>query len=371
LPTPITQYATVSVFTEDLVGDRSKCIIITGMDGKGDRIMAVFRNTFAASGGEGSPDIKFGKIAEIKIDGAIRIVETERTQAYQLGITTGASYKIAAHGKDPASSNELDQIEITYSYNPVSGVYEQSGITRIPGAQIEAKRLRELLNGNAKEFEEFVNGLWYHVSSDGTVENSRYVYFDTMEKEVVFYDEDTQQVYNWLGSSSTRYGLYISSQNISVATLRRVIDIELESLDSIRLKVFEDVHMKILIDAPWDGIYRKATSIKRSNKATLPVVAPFVDASYSSSIGDIQFSSDGGYEVDLNGFVRKGKYVFYLLENNELLNFLPADSSENRQSYRVIRNSNGRDFSLQRVSLTTKGIQEFHEAAIIFTKDTI
>jgi hypothetical protein len=100
-----------------------------------------------------------------------------------------------------------------------------------------------------------------------SISNDQYIYFDTAGRELIFYDKSTQQVYTWLSSTSTRYGLYISSQNISVATLRRVMDIELESIDSIRVKVFEDVRMKIGLNAPWDGSYRKSTSIKKTNTA--------------------------------------------------------------------------------------------------------
>ncbi|MDR2841930.1 MAG: pallilysin-related adhesin [Spirochaetaceae bacterium] len=364
-PTAITQISTVSMYTEDLIGDRSRCVIITGMNKQGERIMNVFLNQNKTST-DILPSAK--EIADIKIDGIISVIEAPRTQAYHLGMTNGETYKISAHGRDTSSSNPMDQIEVTYQYNQTAGRYVQESVKHIPGAQIEAQQLRNLLNGNAKEFEQFIDGLWYHINSDGTVDSTRYVFFDTKEREILFYDEDTQQVYSWKNSTSTRYGLYISTQNISVATLRRIMDIELGSLDSIRIKVFEDVHMRIAINAPWDGIYRKVSAKKLASKKPNISVQPFINAHYLSTIGNVQFFDTGDYEIEMNGTIKKGRYVFFGLEENELLEFLPVDKT-NRETYRVIRNEKKDDtFSLERIVLTVRGLQEFHDAPLIFTK---
>jgi hypothetical protein len=121
----------------------------------------------------------------------------------------------------------LDQLEIIYTYNSEKGVYERTGMTRIPVSQIEQRRVRELLNGDKDRFEQFITGLWYYVGPQGTTDDRQYIYFDPLSREIIFYGENIQQVFNWQNSRATRHGLYISSQNISVTTLRRFLDIEL------------------------------------------------------------------------------------------------------------------------------------------------
>ncbi|GMO51448.1 MAG: hypothetical protein Ta2G_09200 [Termitinemataceae bacterium] len=375
LSTPITQSSTLSMYSEDLLGDRSKCIIVTGMNNSAQRIMNIYRYNTASNA--------FDKIYDITIDGTISVVESERTQAYHLGMTNGQSYKISAHGRDLRSANPLDQIERIFAYNEKRNIFEEESVNKIPGAQVEAQKLKGLLNGNSSEFEQFIQGLWYRINQDGTVDNRRYVYFDTNDREVIFYDEDTQQVYNWLGSNATRYGLYISSQNISVSTLRRIMDIELESLDSIRIKVFEDVHMKILIDAPWDGSYRKAKSSRDSSKNTKHT-APFIDARYLSTLGSVVFSPEGNYEITQGENTKKGKYIFFMLEDNEFLEMIPENPAGEssvyidgrpknfgRETFLVERSEKSPlDFSLNRVKLTIRGLQEFHEAPIMFNAES-
>ncbi|MDR2795911.1 MAG: pallilysin-related adhesin, partial [Spirochaetaceae bacterium] len=379
-PSAVVRPGTVSLFTQDLTGDRSACIILTGMNGKGEHTMAVFRVTK----NDQDDGALIGKIADIKIDGTISIIETERTQAYQMGLTRGASFEIKGRGRDTSSSNEFDQIEITYSYNPDLGRYVQKKVDRIPGARAEGAQFSRLLSGSAAEFEQFISGLWYRVAPDMSVNNSQYIYFDTGGREIIFYDKSTQQVYKWLSSTSTRYGLYISSQNISVITLRRVMDIELESIDSIRVKVFEDVRMKIALSAPWDGSYRKSpASIKSGEAAALPI-KPYIDGTYNGPFGGITFSSNGEYVFNVSGKTQSGRYTFFTLDRQEYLELLPeggqtlpagvkmsADGKKVREVYRVVRpvqaETDGESFSLQRVRLGAGGIQEFHEDPIAFS----
>jgi hypothetical protein len=364
-PTVVARPGTASVYTQDLIGDRSVCILVSGMDSGGEHTLTVFR-----MGGPDTPskaETSITKIAELRIDGSIQVQEAERSRAYQTGLSNGQSFAIAAYGRDFSSSNVLDQVELIYAYNSGKGVYEQIRMTRIPGSQIEQRRVRELLNGDKERFEQFITGLWYYVSPQGTMDNRQYIYFDPRSREIIFYGENIQQVFGWQNSSATRRGLYISSQNISVTTLRRFLDIELESLDSIRVKVFEDVRLKIYVTAVWDGSYRKAETTESAAALSRPLnkVLPHIDASYEGSIGKITFFSNGNYTLASGGGTEKrGRYAFFALDNQELLELRPVNSGEEaRETYRVERGDSGA-MTLERIRLGTRGVQELHEAAV-------
>jgi hypothetical protein len=377
--TAATRPGTISLYAQDLIGDRGICVILTGMNALGEHTMTVFRRPQDT---QRSPaNQSFTKIAELRIDGSISVQETERSQAYQLGMAQGQSFKIAAYGHDYESSNMLDQIEISYEFNTRNGLYEQTRMVRVPGAQIEQRRIRELLSGSPGVFEEFINDLWYYVSPEGTLDSRQYVYFDPVNKELIFYGDETQQVFTWQNSTTTRYGLYIASQNISVTTLRRFLDIELESLDSIRIRVFEDVRMKIGISNSWDGSYRRAGAVKKAEPKTAEPVTPYIDAVYDSSIGKIRFSQDGVYELSAGGTTRKGRYTFFLVNDQELLELRPEQSPDartgqnpdprakpDREVFRVSgKNAEGRAFVLSRIRLGAAGIQDLPEAPISLT----
>ncbi|MDR1099307.1 MAG: pallilysin-related adhesin [Treponema sp.] len=390
-PTAAARPGTISLYTQDLIGDRSACVLLTGMNGLGEHTLTIFRKNSQFqpdappynSSGINQP---FTRIAELRIDGSISIQEAERPQAYHLGIARGRSFTIAAYGHDYESNNILDQVEITYAFNSGNGLYEQSKITRIPGSQIEQRRLRELLSGEPGIFEAFINDLWYYVGPEGTLDSRQYIYFDPPSKELIFFGDEAQQIFTWQNASPTRYGLYISSQNISVTTLRRFLDIELESLDSIRIKVFEDVRLKIGVNASWDGSYRRAGTVEQKQAAG--TVDSHIDALYDSSLGKMRFFPDGVYELNSGGSARRGRYAFFMINGQELLELRPEpnsvfrperpaaevrpENSESREIYRVeaappeegVPGGPRKNLSLSRVRLGTMGIQELHEGII-------
>jgi hypothetical protein len=267
-------------------------------------------------------------------------------------------------------------VELIYAYNAAKGFYEQIRLTRIPGSQFEQRRVREILNGGKEGFEQFITGLWYYVSPQGTLDNLQYIYFDPPSREIIFYGEEIQQVFTWQNSSATRNGLYVSSQNISVTTLRRFLNIELVSLDSIQVKVFEDVRLNIKATTPWDGSYRKATATGSAAEAagagtgTENTVLPYIDAVYDSSIGRLVFSADGNFELYSSGDIQKrGRYVFFKLDNQELLELRPR-TDRTHETYRVDRSGidNSVGITLTRIRLGTRGVQDLHEAAISLTE---
>jgi hypothetical protein len=374
-PTAVAKPGTTSVYTQDLIGDRSICILIGGMNNADEHTLTVFKMNGAEA------EAPFTKIAEIHADGSIQAQETERSRAYQTGLSRGQSFAITAWGRDFSSSNILDQVERIYTYNSGKDMYEQTRTNRIPGSQIEQRRVRELLSGGKEQFESFITGLWYYVGPQGTVDNRQYIYFDPRGGEIIFYGDDIQQVFNWQNSSATRQGLYIASQNISVSTLRRFLDIELESPDSIRVKVFEDVRLKIFVTAPWDGSYRKAQTREAAAPASLPDnKLPYIDASYEGAIGRIVFSPDGSYSLVSGDSEQRGRYVFFLLDNREILEIRPSNGGPSpagtaptetnpRETYLVERDSaeDPETITLAPIRLGVRGAQELHESAISLT----
>jgi len=361
-PTAATRPETISLFSQDLVGDRSKCIIVTGMNARNEHTMTVFRKSQLNLREQG-----FKKIAELQIDGSIIIQETGRSLAYQQGIAPGHSFPIAAYGHDSSSRNMLDQLETVYVFNPRNEQYEQGSVTRIPGSQVEQRRLREILSGAPGVFENFINDLWYYVSPQGTIDLRQYLYFDPAGKEIIFFGDETQQVFLWQSSSPTRYGLYVRSQNISITTLLRFIDIELESLDSIKLRVFEDVRLKITVSTSWDGSYRRASAV--TMKEPEKSIRPAVNAQYDSSWGRLEFLNTGEYTINSGSLARKGRYVFFNVDEYSLLELRPEQGEtqpENRMIYKV-ENAGNVALILSRVRLGTNGIQDMLETPITLT----
>ena len=355
---------TVTLDTLDIIGDRSVSILLSGMNDHGEHVLTVFHMSPAQE------EERFRKIAEIRIDGSITVMEVARSQAYQMGFGLGQSFTIAAHGRDIDSDNLMDQIEIIYAHNPASGLFEQRSRTRIPGAQIEQRRVRELL-GNPRAFEEFITGLWHFVTPQGTTDRNQFIYFDPANQQIIFFADETMQVFAWRNSIATRQGLHITSQNISISTIRRSIDIQLESLNGIRIRTTENLRPAFRgLAAPWDGSYRMAgRPVNIAASAPSAAENAHLEARFDSPIGRIHFFPDGSYQILSGGALRQGHYAFFKINGQELLEFRSnGTSGPFRETFLVEGEDAARqNLTLLPVRINARGIERLNEGAIPLT----
>jgi hypothetical protein len=357
-PTIASRSETITIFSQDLIGDRNNCIIVTGMNHKNEHTITVFRRNPGQARGQ-----PYKKIAELQSTGSVIIQQTARSLAYQQGLTKGQSFNIAVYGHDSTSANILDQIETIYAFNSANERYEQINVSRIPGSQIEQRRLRELLSGAPGVFEKFINDLWYYISPQGTIDTKQYIYFDPTKKEIIFFGDEAQQVFTWQSSTPSRLGINIRSQNISISTLMRFVEVELESLDSIRLRVTEDVRLRIAAGTSWDGSYRRAGSA--NFKKTLTQLKPTIDAVYDSSWGRVQFNNSGEYTITSASNVKKGRYIFYKINDSDLLELRPEGGDDNRLVYKA--EAVAGVLILSRVKVGINGVQDLLEPPVTLT----
>jgi hypothetical protein len=356
IPTIVTKGKTIQLYTKDMIGDHSNCLLLFGLNDSGEQTLTVFKKANPLK-----------KIGEFKVDGSISIKEAERSQAYQLGLSKGDSFTISTYSRDYESTNILDQIEVIYGYDSGTDQYERIGTARIRGSQIEQRQIRELLNGTPAKFEQFLAGVWYYANAkDGL---KQYIYFDPDKREIIFYTDDTQEVYSWQNSNTTRYGIYIISQNISVTTLRRLIDISLESHDSIVVRIFEDVNLKIGVSDHWDGSYRKFSVTEQKNENSSGFTTPLIDAMYESSLGTFVFSSNGNFEQNNGTLIYHGKYTFLTVDGIELLELQYNDRGNiSREVYQLKRGEKDTTLYLTRVRIGTKGIVSLNEEPLSLHK---
>jgi len=386
LPTAATVPGTVSMFTLDLIGDRNNTVIVTGMNYQNEHTMTVFRRSPF-----NDPLRPFDVIADIRIDGSVAVREVPRSLAYQQGIARGQPFAIVASGQDPESDNILDRIELTYTFNQADGIYQRTNSVRIAGARIEQDRVREILSGRPGVFENFISDIWYHVTPAGTIDRNQFLFFDPARREIIFFGEENQQRFVWQSSNTTRQGIFISSHNSTVTAMRRRVNIELESMDSIRVTVTDERRQRIGVPPPWSGTYRRAGAVLRAMADEGHDLSPHKDAIFDSPIGRLRFLPNGEYELSAHGSFSRGRYVFFQAGGRDLLELRPdanyveilgalvstAGNSDSRQVFHVTgisRGAHGRFgavpeyMGLTRVRLGASGIHDLREAQIVLTR---
>jgi len=353
IKTGVTQSRTLLFYIMDIIGDHTDALVYSGMTGENMQLLAVYLPETSTVG-----KIEYRAVADLRSDGPITIKEISRYEAYDLGVTAGESYPIVTYSSDPDAPQTLDQIERTYQWDKALKRYAKVSETRITGKKIESTLLRQLQGGDVESFKRFLNGLWYRSGSTAG-DSTRYLFFDITEDEFIFNNGVTEEVYQIESIVSRRYGVYLTTRNKSISSIRRLIDVELSAADEIRMKIQEDVKLKIGVASDWDGLYRKmsATPTKHVDEgdAALATLRERIAASPS-------WKAEDGSEIDFTqtGYVYTGTTasetgIWALLEVQEepVLQLRPKGEKAVSRFYRATITDSG--INLMPVTISMNG----------------
>lgn len=254
IPTEISRIRTFSYTGLDMIGDHRIALVYQGIKSDGDSVM----NLYLCKKKRGVVNIV--NIGSFSSDGTIFIQQTERSEAYELSQSAGKNYTVWVYSSEKSDENSssagITQVQTEYSWNPEKEEYVQSNRLKITGNSLAAKELARIQNGNVETFTHFLNGLWYKTSNESAKPN--YIYFDYDNKEVILLSDDTEGVYSWEDSSLRRSGIYLSTVNSVISSMKRRFDIMLTGVNEVNIHVRDDVGSMVIKESnQWDGSYRK------------------------------------------------------------------------------------------------------------------
>ena len=252
ISTEISKVKTFSYNSLDVIGDHRNALVYQGMKNNGDSVMRIY----LCRKRRGSVELQ--NIGDFSSDGTIFILQTERSEAYELSQAKGASYSVWVYSSDKSDANDttgVNQVQTEYKWDADSQTYRQARQLHVKGSRIAAKELARIQNGTVETFAQFLNGLWYKTTTTGSV--PLYIYFDYDSKEVIFLSDDTEGVYSWEDSSLRRSGIYLTVVNTVIPSMKRRFDIMLSGMKEVNIHVHDNVGMIIKESTQWDGAYKK------------------------------------------------------------------------------------------------------------------
>lgn len=254
ISTDISKMRTFSFNSVDMIGNHRYALVYQGVDNSGDSVMKIYM-----CNREGN-SVLLNKIADFKSDGTIFIVQTERSEAYELSQTRGQSFSVWVYSSDKSENKDtqttsISQIQTEYTWNEEEKKYTEKRQLKVTGNRLAARELARIQNGNVETFAEYLNGLWYKTTSSNN--SAYYVYYNYKDKEVIFLTDDTEGVYTWENSSLRRSGIYLTLVNSIISSMKRRLDIMLTGVNEVYIHVHEDVGMVIKESNNWDGTYKK------------------------------------------------------------------------------------------------------------------
>ena len=268
IPTPISRIRTFSYNTIDMIGNHKMALVYQGIKNDGDSVMQIFLCKKRGA----SAEIK--KIGDFSSDGTIFIQQTERSDAYELSQVWGAPYTVWVYSSDKAEnrsaySDGVSQIQTEYRWDAEKELYVQSRQLRIEGSRMAAKELSRIQNGTIETFAQFLDGLWYKTNTSDAIPS--YIYFNYSDKEVIFLSEDTESVYSWEESSLRRSGIYLTTVNMIIASIKRRFDIMVTGVNEISVHVHDNIGMLVRENNQWDGTYKKMSFQSTFGEGKVPL----------------------------------------------------------------------------------------------------
>ena len=371
IATEISQAQTFSYTGMDLTGEHRTALVYQGFADNGDSILQAF---FISNAGG---NFSLTKIADLRGDGTIFIQQLDRYDAYERSKANGASFPIWVYTSDTERPGSADQLQIQYEWKHSENSYVKTRTVRVAGSRIAAKELAKIQDGTVATFAGFLNGLWYMTEANG---NLRYVFFDYDSREIIFFKDDTEEVYKWAHSNIRRNGIYLSTINQEIENLQRRIDISLKSTEEIHIRIQDDVRMLISENAVWDGNYKKIGKnmfLKNASSKSGNISESFEkDSTWKIPDGSTVKLQDGKYSMESEGFLETGSYTCFENEGTSFIQFRP-DSENNARFSGVYKlsveesNSPQKKYILQPCRATGYGIvvQESRPVVLMIPSD--
>ncbi len=317
--TPIEQAKTFSCFGLDLTGRNKMALVYQGFDSSGNSILRAYFINYE----EKTDSYQLQPIADLKSNGAIYLQQTEDEN--YIG-SENTPYEIMMYSSDVSNPESSDQIQTVWNWSATEKKFVQSKRTKIKGSSIKSGELAKIQDGTIKTFADYLNGLWYKTEANGS--GVRYVFFDYESGQIVFLLGDEEEVYNWQNSTLHYRGMYISTTNFEIETLKRSVNVSLLDLKQIGILVHDDVSMVIKEESSWNGDYKKMnfSDFYSENTASSSIYSSYIDnlergPLWRMSDGHTVSFNKGVYQASNGEKTSSGNYIALQLGDANYIQF--------------------------------------------------
>lgn len=319
IATQVEQIKTFSCYGLDVTGRGRSALVYQGFDSSGNSSFRAYFINFDEKAGF----YRLQLIADLKSNGAIYLQQEDEANYSGGG---NPPCVIMVYSSDVSRPESSDQIQTLWSWSEKDSRFIQTKQTRIKGSSIKKGELAKIQDGTVKTFADYLGGLWYRTESNGS--GMRYVFFDYEAGQIIFLLGDEEEVYNWQSSALHYRGMYISTINFEIETLKRSVNVSLVDLEQISLLVNDDVSMVIKEDNAWNGDYKKmkfsdfySESISSSAMKSSYIYNLESAVQWRMSDGSVVSFSDGTYRSASGDKVFSGSYIAMQLGSNNFIQF--------------------------------------------------
>lgn len=355
IPTEISRLKTFSYYSIDMIGNHRNSLVYQGIKDSGESVMKIF----ICRKKTGRAEVK--NIGDFSSEGTIYIQQADRSDAYELSQSWGAPHKVWVY---------TEQLRIEYRYDAESDEYIESRRVQITESKVVAQELERLRRDGIPAFGKFLTGLWYRTTNNTA--DTRYIYFNYDEKEIIFLSDETEGVYSWENSSLLRSGIYLTTVNKIISSMKLRFDIMMTGINEVSIYVHENVGMVIKESNEWNGSYKKMSfqtsfgDVKIDESYT-----EFLDAFKSGEWLDENENKytfeKNCYEVDTKDgrIVENGSFVAETIGKTPILQFRTNHASS------IFSQCCSLSYETKEITIPAKKPRQKARKEILVNKDTI
>ncbi len=190
--------------------------------------------------------------------------ESRGTIDLQWDPEAGTSAAIVLEEPDPRSQDPLDAVRTTWQWRFQTSQYEAVQSTPFRRASQPDSALEKLFSGDNGDLENFLQGPWVKTTTDKK-DSPLLLFFDRKNRELVFANLKSQEVYHWEQSVRTlRNALYVTGSNDLISLIKLQMSVAIVTDGSIEINSPENPN--------WTGSYGKLgnSAALALTKTTLP-----------------------------------------------------------------------------------------------------
>ena len=264
-------------------------------------------------------------------------------------------------------------LEERWEWDAVLNRYMKKTETTISKNRIINSKIEKLLSSSKEEITQFITGIWYRTAE----KKQLYIDFQFTEEKIIFSVDDYSEIYSIDSITMTNRGLYISSINQSIASLKRYTTIEIKTETSIELRMFQNLGVKGDSAIDWNGTYSRFYGTIKT-KSFFEQIPKEILLSFNGT-----YKNDTGLQLVLNNpeyilnktsndtDTEHGFFYILLYKNQYILDCIPVNGpGAQRKTFFIkkrIQNkldSKGTILELVPVKFTLKGPVETAETGI-------
>lgn len=377
IKTQVSQAQSFSCTALDLIGDHSTSLVYQGFNPEGEGVLEAYLILNDRDG------FSLKNIASLSGDGAVFVETRDRSDAYERLHANGESFSIEVYTSDSSAPDSPDQIQNRYDWDDDVQRYTLSRTVRVAGDRLVSEELSKMQSGGLESVTAALNGLWHMTSTDGAG-TGKSMSFDYGAKEVIFFNGDNEEVYEWTHSNLRHNGVYISATNQEIQSLRRRIDVTFLSVREMSIHIQEDVTSIVSESATWNGTYQKSSTpypVYQNKNASAREVQSLLS-------NDTGWETSENYTLKFDGMtysiiqdasssgIKTGTCAFYSTgagENGEVyVQFDMPLPSRTSALYRVTRGEGGEDevgmrFILEECTSQASGVVLEDRSPVVLT----